>query len=236
MQPSGDLAPEALAEALAGSPVRSYAALVSTGSAALAWAQEGAPDGAVVVADHQLSPRGHAGRPWKAAPGEGLGLSIVLRPRLTAEREGWLYTIVLAALAEVCGEGTAIEWPDEIRAGTETVAAIGIKTLLGPTGVDLSIVDVLLPAATPPRGEVIGSIIAAVAARRAEPSAAVLARYERACATIGRDVRVRFRAGTGPVVGGRVVGALEDGAILLEQASGRRAPVRPQDVRGLEAP
>jgi hypothetical protein len=45
---------------------------------------------------------------------------------------------------------------------------------------------------------------------------------------------MRFIAGTGPKVRGRAVGTLDDGALVIELASGARAPVRPQDVRGVE--
>jgi len=234
LQLSADLTPDALEAALPDRDVRSYVALVSTGSAALGWANSGAPDGAVVVADHQLSPRGHAGRPWTIAPGEGLGFSLVLRPSLPAEREGWLYTVVLSALAETCGAAARIEWPDVVRREGETVAAVGIKIALGAGRVDFGVVDMWLPTAGPPRAEVIGAVLEAIESARAAPENVVIDRYQRACATIGRQVRVRFLAGTGPVAEGRAVGTIEDGALLLETATGRHAPVRPQDVRGLE--
>src|SRR4051812_1245202 len=92
MDSHADLTPEALAAALAGRPVRSYAAVVSTGVAAHAWAADGAPGGAVVVAAQQLSPRGHAGRPLSHPAGNGLGFALVMRPTLPVTREGWLYT------------------------------------------------------------------------------------------------------------------------------------------------
>lgn len=234
MQLSADLEAEALEAALPGRPVQSYLALVSTGVAALGWAGSGAPDGAVVVADHQLSPRGHAGRPWKVPPGEGLGFSIVLRPSLPAAREGWLYTVVLSALAGVCGEEAAIEWPDEVRVAGETAAAVGIRVRLSANAVEFAVVDVLLPAAKPPRAQLMAAVLEAIDATRAAAPSAVIERYDSACATIGRQVRLRFLAGTGPVVGGTAVATLDDGALLLETATGRRAPVRPQDVRGLD--
>jgi len=234
LQLSADLTEEALEAALPGRPVRTYVALVSTGSTALGWADSDAPDGAVVVADHQLSPRGHAGRPWKVPPGEGLGFSLVMRPSLSAEREGWLYTVVLSALAGVCGEEASIEWPDEVRMAGETAAAVGIKVRLGADAVEFAVVDVLLPAAKPPRGPLMAAVLEALEARRAAPPSAVIEDYNGTCATIGRQVRLRFIAGTGPVVGGKAVATLEDGALLLETESGRRAPVRPQDVRGVE--
>lgn len=234
MSLSADLTPEALATVVSGRPLRSYPALVSTGSAGFDWASSGAPDGAVVLADYQLSPRGHAGRRWRMTPGRGLGFSLVMRPRLPAEREGWLYTVVLTALADVCGEGATIEWPDEVRREGVMAAAAGIKARLGGNGVEWAVVDVLVPDAEPPRGELLAALLAGIEARRAAASSALIDDYARRCETIGRRVRMRFIAGTGPRVQGRAVTTLEDGALLLELDDGRRAPVRPQDVRGLE--
>lgn len=234
MNLSSDLTPEALATVTGTRALRSYAALVSTGSAAYDWAGSGAPDGSVVLAGYQLSPRGHAGRSWSVDPERGLGFSLVMRPRLDAEREGWLYTVVLTALAEVCGEESTIEWPDEVRREGATVALAGIKTRLGEQSVEWAVVDVLIPGAEPPRGDLLGAVLAAIEARRAEAPDAVIDAYARRCSTIGRQVRMRFVAGTGPRVQGRAVGTLDDGALLLELEGGRRAPVRPQDVRGIE--
>ena len=234
MKPSADLTTEALEEVVPGRPLRSYPALLRTGSVATEWAAAGAPDGAVVIAEHQVSPRGRADRPLKVAPGRGLGFSLVMRPRLPAQREDWLYTVVLSALADVCGAGATIEWPDEVRRAGVMVAAVGIKARLGWEGVQWAVVDLLLPDAEPPRGELLAAVLRAIEARQASAPSAVLADYDRRCATIGRRVRVRLLGGTGPSVEGGAIATLEDGALLLETAAGMRAPVRPQDVRQVE--
>lgn len=233
---SADLTADALQAAVPGRPLRSYAALVSTGSAAHGWATEGAPEGAVVIAEHQLSPRGHAGRPLKGPPGQGLGFSVVMRPSLPAAREGWLYTVVLTALADVLGEEATLDWPDEVRRDGTMVAAVGIHTRLDEEDDDVlwAIVDVLLPDAAPPRGEILAAVLEAIDARAAGATGAVLGDYDRVCETIGRQVRARLRAGTGPSMEGRAIETLEDGAIVLETPKGLRGPVRPQDVRWLE--
>lgn len=232
---SDDLSFEALAALMGERPLRTYPALVSTGAAAFDWAGSGAPDGALIVADYQLSARGHGGRPWKVAQGRGLGFSLVMHPDLPAEREGWLYTVLIGALAEVCGPAATIEWPDEVRVEGEAAAAVAVRTRLGATGVEWAVADVLLPAAEPPRGELLRTVLGAVDDHRAGAPRALIEDYERRCQTLGRQVQVRFIAGTGPKVAGRAVATLDDGALLLELASGSRAPVRPQDVRGLEA-
>ncbi len=43
-------------------------------------AENGAPEGATVVADRQTAGRGRLGRSWQAAPGQALMLSVLLRP------------------------------------------------------------------------------------------------------------------------------------------------------------
>ncbi|MDQ3931293.1 MAG: hypothetical protein M3252_00415, partial [Actinomycetota bacterium] len=125
-----DLSPDAVAEALPDRPVRSYPAILSTSADALAWARAGAPEGAVVVADYQASPRGRAGLPWQVRPGEGLGFSLVLRPQLPPEREGWLYTVAASGMADVLGPQTRIQWPDEVVRDDERAGAVGVEVEL----------------------------------------------------------------------------------------------------------
>jgi BirA family biotin operon repressor/biotin-[acetyl-CoA-carboxylase] ligase len=236
MDQDADLTAESLRACLADRPLRSYVALLSTGVAARAWAEDRAPDGAVVVAGHQLSPRGHAGRPLEHPPGQGLGFSLILRPELPMAREGWLYTFVLCALVDALGEGSRIAWPDEVRRHGEMAVAVGIDTRVAESGDDVewAIANVLVPRAVAPRGEVLASMLAAVEARGASDPEEVLQAYEVACETMGRRVRLRSRAGTAATAEGRAVRALADGAIVLEMGDGREVPVRPQDVRSCE--
>ena len=70
---------------LAG-PLRAYRSLASTQTLARAWAATGAPEGTVVLADHQTAGRGRHGRSWTAPGGTALLFSVVLRPRLPVAR------------------------------------------------------------------------------------------------------------------------------------------------------
>ena len=231
---SSDLTEEVLQAALPTRAVRTYEAVVSTASVAHGWANGDAPDGAVVVAGQQLSPRGHAGRPLTMSPGKGLGFSLVMWPPLEAEREGWLYSVVLVALADVCGAGATIRWPDELHRGGEMVAAAGVTTGLDGGGVQWAIADVLLPGAEPPRTDLLARILDAIEARAKAPASAVLEDYDQRCTTLGEQVRARLRAGTGPSLQGRAISTLEDGALVLEVPDRRKVAVRPQDVRQLQ--
>src|SRR5690242_12534882 len=60
--------------------VRAVAETGSTNADALALARAGAPEGVVVVADHQIAGRGRRDRRWEAPPGASLLVSILTRP------------------------------------------------------------------------------------------------------------------------------------------------------------
>src|SRR4030067_216758 len=61
--------------------IRYFPAVGSTNDAAFAWAAEGAPDGALVVADEQTSGRGRGDRRWFTQPGKGLAVRPGIFPR-----------------------------------------------------------------------------------------------------------------------------------------------------------
>ena len=48
-------------------------------------AQNGAPHGTVLIAGHQSQGRGRMGRSFDSAEGMGIYLSVILRPRCTAQ-------------------------------------------------------------------------------------------------------------------------------------------------------
>src|SRR5688500_11798602 len=73
----------AIRSALKGSFGASLKLLSTTGSTnadALVWADDGAPEGALVAADQQMEGRGRRGRSWLSEPGKALLFSLVFRP------------------------------------------------------------------------------------------------------------------------------------------------------------
>lgn len=230
MELSGDLAAELLEELMPGRPVRSYPALLSTESEALAWARAGAPAGAVVASEYQASPRGRGGLEWRPEPGRSLAFSVVLRPALPAAREGWLYAVAASALADLAE--SRIEWPDSVPG----YGAVGLHVELGGTAVDWAVANVLVEKAAPPRGPLLARAVEAIETRLAEPSARVLADYLPRCATVGRAVEARLvpMGPSGVRVRGTARTVLADGALVLEQEDGRRVAVRPQGLGVLE--
>jgi BirA family biotin operon repressor/biotin-[acetyl-CoA-carboxylase] ligase len=90
----------------------------STNELVLDLARRGAPEGVVVVADHQRAGRGRLGRTWEAPPGSSLLVSILMRPELTLEH---LHMTTMAvgiaasdAFEEVAGFRPTLKWPNDL--------------------------------------------------------------------------------------------------------------------------
>jgi BirA family biotin operon repressor/biotin-[acetyl-CoA-carboxylase] ligase len=96
--------------------VRWVAETGSTNADAMALAREGAPEGIVLVADHQTAGRGRAGRTWTAPPGAGLLLSILLRPPAAVVDLTTMAVAVAAAAAieSVAGFAPRLKWPNDL--------------------------------------------------------------------------------------------------------------------------
>lgn len=231
-----DLSPDVIRAVLPSRPLRVYPAALSTQADALAWARAGAPEGALVVADYQASPRGRAGLEWRVEAGTSLGFSLILRPSLPPEREGWLYTVATAALADFFGEGAAITWPDEIRVGEVRVAAVGIDVELGPDRTEWAVVNTIVSRCSRPRADALGAIVEAIERRYREASADVLADYLPRLETVGQRVTARLipLGPAGVTVAGKAVGSLIDGALLIQTDTGRRVAVRPHHLGVLD--
>ena len=61
-------------------PWRCFAQIDSTNSEAARWAEAGAPDRSLIIADEQTAGRGRLGRRWYTPAGAALAFSLLLRP------------------------------------------------------------------------------------------------------------------------------------------------------------
>jgi len=233
---SDDLAVKDLAAAMPGRAVRSYPALLSTESDARAWARAGAPAGAVVVADYQASARGRGGLPWTCRPGRDLGFTLVLRPTLTPDQEGWLYIAAATAMLDWFGGGATVDWPDQIKCDGRHVADVAGHAGLGAQGVGWAVVNVLVRDPHSPRGALLGRLAERIE-RLQQPEANALALYNERCATVGRNV-VAHLIPTWPdgvQIAGTALRVLEDGSLVIEEEpAGRRIAVRPQHLARID--
>lgn len=114
-----------------GHPLNAFELVGSTNTFALQWADEGAPEGALVVTDHQTGGRGRRGRAWVSEPGAALQFSLVLRPKVAVQRVPLVTTIAGVACAEgiesACGVPTCIKWPNDITAHGRKLAGILVE-------------------------------------------------------------------------------------------------------------
>ncbi|MDQ3627480.1 MAG: hypothetical protein M3419_01420 [Actinomycetota bacterium] len=236
----GDLSAPAVSMALRGRQVRAYPALLSTEAVAMAWARDGAPSGAVVVADYQASPRGRGGLPWTVRQGHGLGFTLLLRPELPPAREGWPYVAALLALHDILGtDGTGLAWPDTVHAaGGGILARLGVYVELGPSRTEWISVTVLAEEVPRPRSALLAVLVAALEERLTAPAEEVLADYLPRCSTLGQQRRARLipMGPGGPEVTGEAVDVLADGALVLLTARGNRVAVPPHNLGLLEEP
>jgi len=91
-----------------------------------------APEGTVVIAGEQTAGKGRRGRKWSSPPGEGLYLSIVLRPQLPFHKL-WQMAFVISlaaceAIRQVSGLDARIKWPNDILIEGRKVCGILIET------------------------------------------------------------------------------------------------------------
>ncbi|NNF57766.1 MAG: biotin--[acetyl-CoA-carboxylase] ligase [Rhodothermaceae bacterium] len=119
-----------------GRAVRWHAVTDSTNAEALRWAAAGAPEGALVGADHQRAGRGRHGRQWTDAPGQGLLVSLVLRPTLVPDQLGLIPLAAGVAVAEVLEQTLSLaprlKWPNDVLLGERKVGGLLLEGHLTP--------------------------------------------------------------------------------------------------------
>ena len=104
----------------------------STNDDARAAAEDGAPDGHVVVADAQTAGRGRHGNAWSSPPGTDLYFSVVARPGITPAALPPLTLAVGVAIAELAeklsGRRALVKWPNDVWIDGRKVAGILVET------------------------------------------------------------------------------------------------------------
>lgn len=100
----------------------------STNAVAFKMAEEGAPEGTVVIADAQSAGKGRLGRIWLSPAGVNLYCSVVLRPSITpvaACQLTFLSVVAVARAIEKCSKlKPQIKWPNDILISGKKVAGL----------------------------------------------------------------------------------------------------------------
>jgi BirA family transcriptional regulator, biotin operon repressor / biotin---[acetyl-CoA-carboxylase] ligase len=104
----------------------------STNVLALEAAQTGAAHGSVWVADEQTAGRGRSGHSWHSAAGDGLYVSVLLRPQMALVDALWLSLAtalaVQRAIATVTRLAADIRWPNDLLIGSRKCGGILVET------------------------------------------------------------------------------------------------------------
>jgi BirA family biotin operon repressor/biotin-[acetyl-CoA-carboxylase] ligase len=117
---------------LMGRRIHCYGSVRSTNRAALEMARGGAPEGTLVLAEEQLAGRGRLGRTWHSPPGLGLWLSLILRPRVPADRVFQVAICGALAVAETVLAryplDVRVKWPNDVLIGKGKLAGVLVET------------------------------------------------------------------------------------------------------------
>jgi BirA family transcriptional regulator, biotin operon repressor / biotin---[acetyl-CoA-carboxylase] ligase len=115
-----------------GRALQHFSSVDSTNIMLLEAAAAGAPEGTVFVTDEQTAGRGRGGHTWHSSPGDGLYVSILVKPSLTLNDALWISLATgLAtqrAIRECTGLITDIRWPNDLLLRGKKCGGILVET------------------------------------------------------------------------------------------------------------
>ncbi len=191
--------------------------LTSTNLVLKDMAKQGAHHGSLCLCECQTAGRGRLDRQWSSPEGQGVWLSVLLRPALQPE-DAPLITFACAlamakAVREVTGLGARIKWPNDLvlngrklcgillemgfdAQGMHVVAGTGLNVRQGAYPPELAerAVSIEECADLPDRGAIIAAYLKAledaVFALEQDGFAGIAADFRRECITLGSPVHV----------------------------------------------
>lgn len=112
----------------AGCEIFYFPSIDSTNTKANQLAEEGYPTGTLVVAERQESGKGRRGRNWASPEGNGIFMTLILKPEIDPNNASML-TLVAAlavskAITKCTGRPAGIKWPNDIVMNGKKVCGI----------------------------------------------------------------------------------------------------------------
>lgn len=230
-----------------GQEIHHYKEVDSTNEVAKQLAQEGSPEGTIVIAESQRSGRGRRGKKW-LSPSGGVWMTILLRPDIPPSQAPQLTLVTGVAVAETldqeCRLDVGIKWPNDILIGEKKVCGIlteasanpnGLEYVVVGIGIDLNVdVDAFPPelreGATSLKQELEKEISSVELVQKfllnfetlynefkKGKFSDILKEWRRLSKTVGSYVEVHKR---GKVVRGEAVGITKEGVLILEMDDG----------------
>jgi BirA family transcriptional regulator, biotin operon repressor / biotin---[acetyl-CoA-carboxylase] ligase len=226
--------------------VRYYGSIGSTNDIALEWAQAGARDLSLVVADEQTAGRGRLNRRWLTPRHSALAFSLIIRPDSRSMQTPGLFSplgalSVALALEEFLMLTPQIKWPNDVLLNGQKTAGILAEAVWEDLSLRAIVLGIGVNVASdsiPPPAEVLfpATCIEAAAGRRVDRyqllenilSALVLwrerlglpefmAEWQKRLAYRGQVVTIN-QVGQ-PARHGRIMGVGYDGSLVLQNGT-----------------
>lgn len=224
----------------------------STNRQARLLAREGARHGTLVIADTQSAGRGRRGRGWISPAGEGVFMSLIIRPDMPPSQVAKLsLTLALAvsrAIERETGLDAKIKWPNDIVIGGRKVCGLllemdataeKVESIVAGVGINVhqtvfdeeiahtaSSLD-LLAGRRVSRSAIVRAFLAEFERAMALEDAQMMDAYRASSATIGQKVQVISLSGT---YTGTAEGITESGSLLVRDENGEVQEVLAADV------
>ena len=101
-----------------GRQIRYFSRIDSTNQYAKRIAEEGAPDGTLIIADEQTAGKGRSGRTWVTPPAEAIAFTLLLRPKLSPDRISMVTLVMGLAVTNAVNSlydvSAGIKWPNDV--------------------------------------------------------------------------------------------------------------------------
>ena len=230
----------------------------STNRIARQLAAQGAAHGTLVIADTQTAGRGRRGRGWISPAGEGVFMSLILRPNVHPSQVARLsLTTALAvadAIVQVTGLDARIKWPNDIVIGGKKVCGLllemdadesAVRSIVAGVGINVhqrvfdeeiahtaSSLD-LLGGARYSRAQIVCAFLEAFEAAMEMDGDAMMRAYCARSATLSQRVQVISLSGT---YTGTAEGVTDSGSLLVradEDGALREVLAADVSVRGI---
>ena len=176
-------------------------------------AENGAPEGTVLVAEEQTAGRGRLGRSFYSPAGTGVYFSLVLRPAFSAAESSLITTCAAVAAAgameEISGHPTQIKWVNDIYTAGRKVCGI------------------LTEAAIDMESGGLQYAVLGIGINLLKPENDFPEEYRRRSMLTGQEVEI-LRGGT--VVPAKALGIDDDFGLIVEYPDGRQEHLGSGDV------
>ena len=101
-----------------GRPVFCFDEITSTNQYIKKIAEEGAPEGTLVIADEQTKGKGRSGRVWKTPKGTAVAMSLLLRPHMPPSKISMVTLVMGLSVTRACTDlydlQAGIKWPNDV--------------------------------------------------------------------------------------------------------------------------